>query len=115
MAKKLAEMETMIQWIPGAPIPLKKSQPHNYAYSPFVDSITLVEMPKKFIFPNMKLYDGTMDPTDHITSYKQRIFTATIRRELREACMYKSFRSSLLGPTLQWYTNLLNNSISSFT
>ncbi|KAL5542307.1 hypothetical protein UlMin_010017 [Ulmus minor] len=28
--------------------------------------------------------------------------------------MCKSFRSSLIGPTLQWFTNLPNNSISSF-
>ena len=34
-------------------------------------------MPKKFCFPSMKLYDGTTDPTYHITSYKQRMFTTT--------------------------------------
>ena len=28
--------------------------------------------------------------------------------------MCKGFRSSLVGPALQWYTNLPNNSISSF-
>ena len=80
----------------------------------FVDSITLIEMPRKFSFPNMKMYDGTTDPTNHIASYKQRMFTAAIPREQREACMCKSFGSSLQGPALQWYTNLANNSISSF-
>ena len=29
--------------------------------------------------------------------------------------MCKGFSSSLIGPALQWYTNLLNNSICSFT
>ena len=62
----------------------------------------------------MKMYDGTSDPTDHITSDKQQIFTAAIPQEQREECMCKSFDSSLNGPVLQWYTNLANNSISSF-
>ncbi|XP_031267808.1 uncharacterized protein LOC116126246 [Pistacia vera] len=63
----------------------------------------------------MKPYDGTTDPDDHIASYKQRMFTVSIPRPLREACMYKSFGSSLSGPALQWSTNLLNRSIDSFT
>ena len=70
MAKRLAEMEAMIQWITGVPTPLKKSPPHSYADSPFVESIALVEIPNKFSFPNMKLYDSTTDPTDHIAFYK---------------------------------------------
>ncbi|OVA16491.1 hypothetical protein BVC80_8489g5 [Macleaya cordata] len=42
------------------------------------------------------------------------MFTAAIPRDLCEACMCKGFGSSLIGPTMQWYTNLTNNSISSF-
>ena len=95
MAKKFAEMEAMIQKIPRVPTLLKKSLPHSYADSTFVDSIALVEMPKKFSFPNMKMYDGTTNPMDHITSYKQRMFTIAIPREQLEACMCKSFGSSL--------------------
>ena len=114
MAKKFIEMKAMIQRIPGLPTPLKKSLPHSYANSPFIYSIALVEMPKKLLFLNMKTYDGTTNPTNHIASYKQRMFMATIPREQREACMYTSFGSSLQGPALQWYTNLPNNSISSF-
>ena len=37
-----------------------------------------LEMPKKFSFLNMKMYDGMTDPTDHIVSYKQRMFTSAI-------------------------------------
>ena len=93
-------MEAMIQRIPRVPTLLKKSLLYSYVDSPFVDSITLVEMPKKLSFPNMKINDATTDPTDHIMSYKQRIFMAAIPREQREACMCKSFSSSLQGPTL---------------
>ena len=114
VAKRFAEMEAMIQRIPGVPTPLKKSLPHSYTDFPFVDSIDLVEMPKKFSFLNLKMYDGTTEPMDHIVSYKQWIFTTTISQDQHEACMYKSFGSSLHSPALKWYTNLLNNYISSF-
>ena len=102
MVKKLVEMEAMIQRIPEVPTPLKKSQPYSYVDSMFVDSIALIEIPKKFSFPNIKLYDGTTDPIDHIASYKQCMFTATIPCEHQESCMYKSFGSSLTRTTLQW-------------
>ena len=82
MTKKLAEMEVLIKWILGVPNPLRKSHPYNYADSLFVDAITFVEIPKKFSFPNMKLYSGTTDPMDHITSYKQRMFTTVIPCDL---------------------------------
>ena len=71
-------MEALIQKIPSVPTPIKKSLPHNYADSPFVDSIALIEMTKKLSFPNMKMYDDTTDPTDHIVSYKQWMFTTAI-------------------------------------
>ena len=87
VAKRFAEMEALVQKILGVPAPIKKSLPHSYADSPFVDSIALIEMPRKFSFPNMKMYDGTTDPTDHIASYKQRMFIVAISREQHEACM----------------------------
>ncbi|KAK0602487.1 hypothetical protein LWI29_033942 [Acer saccharum] len=113
-SRRFAEMEALIQRIPGVPAPIKKSTANSFADSPFVDAIALMEMPKKFNFPNMKQYEGTTDPDDHIAQYKQRMFTAAIPRDLREACMCKAFGSSLSGPALQWYTNLPNNSIDSF-
>ena len=94
MEKRLAEIKTMIQLILRVPNPLKKSLPHCYDNSPFVDAIAIVEMPTKFTFPNKKLYDGTIDPNDHIDSYKQRMFTTIRPRELLEDCMYKSFRET---------------------
>ena len=75
-------MEAMIQRIPGVPTPLWKSQSYNYTDSPFIDAFALMEMPRKFTFPNMKPYDGTIDPMDHITLYKQWMFTTTIPRNL---------------------------------
>ena len=86
LQRRLNEMEDLIRRIPGVPAPMKKSSVNSYVDSPFTDNIALVEMPRKFSFPNMKLYDGTIDPDDHIAQYKQRMFTTTILRDLREAC-----------------------------
>ncbi|KAL5781693.1 hypothetical protein ACOSP7_006722 [Xanthoceras sorbifolium] len=94
--------------------PIKKNSINTFADSPFVDAIALVEMLRKFSFLNIKHYDNTMNPDDHIVQYRQRMFMAAIFRDLREACMCKVFGSSLVGPALQWFTNLPNNSIASF-
>ena len=58
LAKMLEDTETMIKRIPGVPTPLRKSQPYNYTDSPFIDVLALVKMPRKFSFPNIKLYDS---------------------------------------------------------
>ena len=63
---QLNEMEDLIRRILGIPAPIKKSSINSYADSPFTDNIALVEMPRKFSFPNMKLYNGTADLDDHI-------------------------------------------------
>ncbi|XP_031247982.1 uncharacterized protein LOC116105714 [Pistacia vera] len=114
LAKRLADVKAVMRCIPRMPVPTKKSKPHCYADSPFVDEIALADLPQKFTIPNMKMYNGTTDPDDHIASYKQRMFTVSKPRPLREACMCKSFGSSLSDPALQWCTNLPNGSIDSF-
>ena len=96
------------------PPPIKKSSANYYANSPFTDNIVLVKMPKKFSFPSLKLYDGTTDPDDYVAQYCQSMFTTTILGDLREVCICKGFRSSMIRPALQWYTNPINNSICSF-
>ncbi|KAL5850137.1 hypothetical protein ACOSQ4_008150 [Xanthoceras sorbifolium] len=96
------------------PASIRKSSINSFTDSPFVNAIALVEMPRKLSFPNMKQYNGMTDPDDHIAQYRQCIFMVVINRDLQEACMCKEFRSSLVGPALQWYTNLPNNSIASF-
>ncbi|KAK0570879.1 hypothetical protein LWI29_007901 [Acer saccharum] len=101
-SRRFTEMEALFQRIPGVPAPIKKSTANSFADSPFVDAIALTEMPRKFNFPNMKQYEGTTNPDDHIAQYKQRMFTAAIPRDLREACMCKAFGSSLNGPALQY-------------
>jgi len=81
---------------------------------PFDDAIAIMEIPKKFSVPNMKLYDGSSDPQEHVAQYKQRMFTIPIPGKMREACMCKGFGSTLTEPALQWFVNIPNRSIKSF-
>ncbi|XP_013607947.1 PREDICTED: uncharacterized protein LOC106314656 [Brassica oleracea var. oleracea] len=113
-SKKFDAMQCMIERLPGVAPLIRKSNPGSYADTPFTDNIGLIKMPRKFSFPNIKMYDGTGDPDDHIAQYKQRMLAVALPREFREATMCKGFGSTLIGPALQWYINLPIGSISSF-
>ena len=107
-------MREMAQRIPSVPKPLEKAMPMSYADSSFNDDIAMVEIPKRFTIPHMKMYDRSADPEEHIAQYKQRIFTVPISRDYRESCMCKGFGSALTGPALQWSISLQNGTIASF-
>ncbi|XP_074317458.1 uncharacterized protein LOC141653552 [Silene latifolia] len=104
----------MLSRVPGLPPPLEKAAPDSYAYSPFVDTISVVAMPKGFTNPNMPLFDSTIDPFDHISQYKQKMMTVTAVGHVKEACMCKGFGSTLPGPAFRWLVSLPNSSISTF-
>ncbi|KAF2593517.1 hypothetical protein F2Q70_00043610 [Brassica cretica] len=55
-------MQSMVERLPGVAPPIWRSNPDSYADTPFVEEITSVEMPRKFSFPSIKMYDGTGDP-----------------------------------------------------
>uniref|UniRef100_A0A0D2ZR16 Retrotransposon gag domain-containing protein n=1 Tax=Brassica oleracea var. oleracea TaxID=109376 RepID=A0A0D2ZR16_BRAOL len=74
----------------------------------------LPEMPRKFSFPSIKAYEGTTDPDNHVSQYRQRMLAVALPKGSREATMCKSFGSTLTGPALQWYINLPSKSIASF-
>ena len=101
LSRSFAEMEALIQQSLGVPTHIKNSTMKSFMDSSFIDVIALVEMHRKFTFPNMKQFEGTTDPNDNIAQYKQRMFTAVIPRDLKEACMCKAFGSSFSGPALQ--------------
>ncbi|KAF3595691.1 hypothetical protein DY000_02020411 [Brassica cretica] len=77
-SKRLDAMQSMVEGLSGVPPPIKKSNPDSYVYTPFTDEITLIEMPRKFSFPSIKPYDGTIDPDDHIAQYKQRMLAVAL-------------------------------------
>ncbi|XP_013751667.2 uncharacterized protein LOC106454030 [Brassica napus] len=104
----------MVERLPGVAPAIQRSNPDSYADTPFAEEIASVEMPRKFSFPSIKMYDGTGDPDDHIAQYKQRMLAVALPKESREATMCKGFGSTLIGPALQWYINLPTSSIFSF-
>ncbi|KAF3527573.1 hypothetical protein DY000_02039178 [Brassica cretica] len=113
-SKRFDAMLSMVERLPGVAPPIRKSDPDSYADIPFMDKITLIEMPRKFSFPSVKVYGSTSDPDDHIAQYRQRMLAVALPKESREDTMCKGFGSTLIGPALQWYTNLPSRSISSF-
>ena len=104
----------MIARIPNVPLPVEKAMPNSYADSPIADPITMIKVPKRCSIPTMKLYDDTKDPNDHVAQYKERMITISIPKSMHETCMCKGFGSMLTGPTLEWFINLGNDTISSF-
>ncbi|KAL9242021.1 hypothetical protein vseg_016067 [Gypsophila vaccaria] len=69
MAQELIRVLEMMIKVPGMPPPIEQETPDIYADSPFDDSIALVEMPKKYSLPNMKIYDGMTDPQELVAQY----------------------------------------------
>ncbi|KAF3573642.1 hypothetical protein F2Q69_00059549 [Brassica cretica] len=111
---RLDAMQSMVERLPGVAPPIRKSNPDSYADTPFMDEITLIEMPRKFSFPSIKAYDGTTDLDDHVAQYGQRMLAVALPKGSRKATMCKGFSSTLIGPALQWYINLPSRSIASF-
>uniref|UniRef100_A0A0D2ZPY6 Uncharacterized protein n=1 Tax=Brassica oleracea var. oleracea TaxID=109376 RepID=A0A0D2ZPY6_BRAOL len=100
-SKRFDPMQSMVERLPGVAPPIRRSNPDSYADTPFVEEIASIEMPRKFSFPSIKMYDGTGDPDDHIAQYKQRMLAVALPMESLEATMCKGFGSTLIGPALQ--------------
>ncbi|KAF3520327.1 hypothetical protein DY000_02060874 [Brassica cretica] len=113
-SKRFDAMQSMVERLPGVAPPIRRSNPDSYADTPFVEGIVSVEMPRKFSFPSIKIYDGTGDPDDLIAQYKQRMLVVALQKVSREATMCKGFGSTMIRPALQWFINLPTRSISSF-
>ncbi|XP_056695443.1 uncharacterized protein [Spinacia oleracea] len=105
---------TMINKIPGVPTLIKESSLDSYADSPYADLNDIIDNPKRFNPPNMTIYDGTSNPRDHILTYKQRMMTILVPKDMREASICKGFGLTLVGPALKWLTSLPNGFITSF-
>ncbi|XP_021737565.1 uncharacterized protein LOC110704094 [Chenopodium quinoa] len=110
----LKAIKAKIAKIPGMPKPMEEEAADGYIESPFSEEITMVEVPKRFSTPNITMYDGTTDPDEHVSLYKQKMMTSSIPRDIREAIMCKGFGATLSGRALTWFINLDNGTIRSF-
>ena len=73
-------------------------------------SITSHPLPSKFKMPTLDSYDGTLDPYDHIATFKTIIHLQGVLDEI----MCKAFSTTLKGPTRVWFGKLPPNTITSF-
>ncbi|XP_050273174.1 uncharacterized protein LOC126716188 [Quercus robur] len=78
--------------------------------SPFTRRIEGAELPRWFHQPTFVIYNGRMDPVEHVSQFNQRM--AVYFRD--EALMCKVFPSSLGPMAMRWFDGLKPNSISSF-
>ncbi|KAJ9547434.1 hypothetical protein OSB04_019977 [Centaurea solstitialis] len=99
----------------GAAVPVEVEPKTGFQASPYVNEIALMDIPKKYNIPSFTTkYSGITDPVEHVAQYKQLMWTASIPSQYQEACMCKSFGSTLTGAALQWLINLKPKSIESF-
>lgn len=78
--------------------------------SPFTHRIQDTPPPKKFGQQKFNIYNGSLDPADHVRHYKQ--VRAYWRNE--KTLMCRMFLASLGNTTLRWFDKLPLDKIDSF-
>ncbi|KAJ9536552.1 hypothetical protein OSB04_un000251 [Centaurea solstitialis] len=110
-----SKLFVLLTKLPGAAVPVEVEPKTVFQASPFVDELSLVDVPKKYtILAFATEYSGITDPVEHIAQYKQLMWTVPIPAQYQEVCMCKSFGSTLTDAALQWLINLKPKSIGSF-
>ncbi|XP_068224445.1 uncharacterized protein [Palaemon carinicauda] len=100
--------------LPRVKLPIKRSRASTIADTPFTESITSVELLRKFSPPDMRLYDGTSDPNDHVVHYKYKMMSMALSQHQWEAGMCMGFGETLAGPALTLFINSSYRSIGSY-
>ena len=78
--------------------------------SPFIASITSHPLFSKFKIPTLDSYDGTLDPCDHIATFKTIMHLQGVLDEI----MCRAFPTTLKGLARVWFSKLPPNTITSF-
>ena len=78
--------------------------------SPFMAEVLHFPLLAKFIMPQIKTFDGTKDPVDHLNTYKNQMELHGYKDPVR--C--RSFAITLKGLALACFNKLPSSSISSF-
>ncbi|GJV33546.1 hypothetical protein Tco_1393946 [Tanacetum coccineum] len=79
--------------------------------SPFTRRIIEFSAPSHRMPTNLKIYDGSTDPDDHITRYVR----AANQREWETLVWCRMFQQTLNGPVRGWFNRLPNGCIDSWT
>ena len=78
--------------------------------SPFMRRMEGGKLPRRFSQPAFTMYNGKMDPVEHVNHFNQRM----VVHSRNEALMCKVFPSSLRPVAMIWFDGLKEGSISSF-
>ena len=78
--------------------------------SSFTARVLHFPLPTKFRMSQIKTFDGTKDPIDHLNTYKNQMELHGYQDPIR--C--KAFVITLKGSALAWFNRLPSSSISSF-
>ena len=78
--------------------------------SPFTRGIEKAKLPRRFHQPTFTMYNGRMDPVEHVSQFKQKMDV----HSQNEALMCRVFSSSLGPMLMRWFDGLRTNSINSF-
>ena len=78
--------------------------------SPFMHKIEATILPRRFHQPTFTIYNGQMDPTEHVSHFNQRM----VVHSKDEVLMCKVFSSSLGPMVMRWFDGLRVDSIDSF-
>ncbi|PON57417.1 Gag-Pol polyprotein/retrotransposon [Parasponia andersonii] len=74
--------------------------------SPFARHILEVKAPAKFTPPNLRDYDGSSDPYEHVCHFNQRMQTMSVPQKKMDAMNGKTFTQSLIGLALKCFYKL---------
>ena len=77
----------------------------------FIEDILEALLPAKLKMPQIKLYEGERDPTEHLETFRSWM-------ELQEATgavMCRAFSLTLMGVACKWYKKLKSSFIFLFT
>ena len=80
------------------------------AKSPFTRRIEGASLPRRFNQPTFSLYNGRIDPVEHVSHFNKKMAV----HSKDEALMCKIFPSSLGPMATRWFNGLRANSIDSF-
>ncbi|PKU61118.1 hypothetical protein MA16_Dca028353 [Dendrobium catenatum] len=92
---------------------LAESQSSSYTPKgrPYPEEFDAVPYPKGFVPPSFKIFDGTGNPRQHIAYFRASCCNAGGS----DALLFRQFVSSLSGVAFDWYVDLSNGSVHSFT
>ena len=78
--------------------------------SPFTQGIERAKLPRRFHQPTFAMYNGRMNPVEHVSQFKQKMTVHSQDKTL----LCRVFPSSLGPMLIRWFDGVKTNSFSSF-